>query len=132
MTEYPLGLQLIALASQRMHLANQMVAEAGLVVQMRAWLYPASTAVVRLRRGGLRARVLGAVSTAGRRDEDREARALEKIERRLEIAHHLPSLRWLSAAAVVVTVLRVLRVADLEGVAARVADERAALEPTTG
>jgi hypothetical protein len=37
--EYRTGLQLIALASQRMHLANQMVAEAGLVVQMRAWLY---------------------------------------------------------------------------------------------
>jgi hypothetical protein len=37
--DYQTGLQLIALASRRMHLGNQMVAEAGVVVQMRAWLY---------------------------------------------------------------------------------------------
>jgi hypothetical protein len=37
--EYPLGLQLTALASRRIHVGNQMVDEAGIVVQMRAWLY---------------------------------------------------------------------------------------------
>lgn len=37
--EYQAGLALTALASQRMHLGNQLVAEAGVVLQMRVWLY---------------------------------------------------------------------------------------------
>ena len=37
--EYQMGLQLTALASRRIHLGKQMVVDAGVVVQMRAWLY---------------------------------------------------------------------------------------------